>query len=245
MSYTLLASTGERSRSNLDSKPQPELAVSIPIATSRVVSIEPRLKKLVELVGYPTFSRYDDDNALSVRDAEPEGRDSFSILVKAIANQQLSSKAASTILARLRTACAGVINPDGIVALGPEGLRPLGFSGSKSIALFELATNVIDRRLILDGIDHLTNEEIIVSISSQRGLGKWSAEMFLIFHLGRLDVWPIDDLGVRKGYSAIFGLEELVKPKVLDPLGERFRPYRSILAWYCWAAVDQGNELWD
>ncbi|EQD78296.1 DNA-3-methyladenine glycosylase II, partial [mine drainage metagenome] len=65
------------------------------------------------------------------------------------------------------------------------------------------------------------------------------------FHLGRLDVWSIDDLGVRKGYSSIFGLEELIKAKVLEPLGERFRPYRSILAWYCWAAVDQGNELWD
>ncbi len=229
----------------MDSILHAEGASALAIATERVVMIEPRLKKLVDLVGLPTFSRYDDDKSVSVRDSEPEGRDSFSVLVKAIANQQLSSKAASTILARLRGACGGVINAQGIVSLEPEGLRPLGFSGSKSLALYELAMHAIDKSLILDGIDHLSNEEIISVISSQRGLGKWSAEMFLIFHLGRLDVWPIDDLGVRKGYSSIFGLDELIKPKALDPLGERFRPLRTILAWYCWAAVDQGNELWD
>ena len=172
----------------MDSILHAEGASALAITTERVVMIEPRLKKLVDLVGLPTFSRYDDDKSVSVRDSEPEGRDSFSVLVKAIANQQLSSKAASTILARLREACGGVINAQGIVSLEPEGLRPLGFSGSKSLALYELAMHAIDKSLILDGIDHLSNEEIISVISSQRGLGKWSAEMFLIFHLARLDV---------------------------------------------------------
>jgi DNA-3-methyladenine glycosylase II len=75
-------------------------------------------------------------------------------------------------------------------------------------------------------------------LTSVRGIGRWTAEMFLMFQLGRPDVWPVDDLGVRKGYSLIYGLPEMPRARDLDPLGEPFRPYRSVVAWYCWRAVD-------
>src|SRR5919198_1489897 len=84
----------------------------------------------------------------------------------------------------------------------------------------------------------LSDDEIVARLSSVRGIGRWTAEMFLIFQLARLDVWPIDDYGVRKGYARIYGLAELPKPKELVVLGERFRPYRSVAAWYWWRAVD-------
>jgi len=90
----------------------------------------------------------------------------------------------------------------------------------------------------LDRIEELGDDEVVRRLIEVRGIGRWTAEMFLMFRLRRLDVWPVDDYGVRKGYGIIHGLEESPKPKALDALGERYRPYRSIAAWYCWRATD-------
>jgi DNA-3-methyladenine glycosylase II len=90
----------------------------------------------------------------------------------------------------------------------------------------------------LSRMGRLPDDEVVRELTLVRGIGRWTAEMFLMFQLGRPDVWPVDDLGVRKGYSLIYGLSGMPLARDLEPLGERFRPYRSVVAWYCWRAVD-------
>ena len=95
-----------------------------------------------------------------------------------------------------------------------------------------------DGGLPLDGIDAMTDDEIVDALSRVRGIGRWTAEMFLIFQLHRLDVWPVGDLGVRRGYALAHGLPEIPRPRELLALGEAYRPYRTIAAWYCWRAAE-------
>ena len=90
----------------------------------------------------------------------------------------------------------------------------------------------------LHDVERLGDEELIARLSTVPGIGRWTAEMFLIFQLGRLDVWPVGDYGVRKGYALLYGLADAPPPKELEPLGDRFRPYRSVAAWYCWRAAE-------
>ncbi|MDQ3937192.1 MAG: DNA-3-methyladenine glycosylase 2 family protein, partial [Chloroflexota bacterium] len=110
-------------------------------------------------------------------------------------------------------------------------------SGSKTAALLDLAAKSADGTVPLDGIDALDDEEIITRLVKVRGIGRWTAEMFLLFELQRPDVWPVDDFGVRNGWSIIYGLPEMIKPRELAAEGERFRPHRSLVALYCWHAV--------
>ena len=129
------------------------------------------------------------------------------------------------------------MTPDAILATSPEALRAAGLSGNKTLSLIDLATKVRDGAVPLVGIDELDDEEIIARLSAVRGIGRWTAEMFLLFELERPDVWPVDDLGVRHGWSVIHELAEMIKPKALQAEGDRFRPYRSTVALYCWHAV--------
>src|SRR5262249_39091885 len=117
-----------------------------------------------------------------------------------------------------------------------------GLSGSKVASIRDLAAKVADGIVPLARIGRLPDEEVIMRLSVVRGIGRWTAEMFLIFQLRRLDVWPVEDYGVRKGYSLAYGLPDLLTPQQLRVEGERFRPYRTVAAWYCWRAVhDQRN----
>jgi len=111
-------------------------------------------------------------------------------------------------------------------------------SGAKAASIFDLASKATDGTVPLDRLDELTDAEIIQRLVTVRGIGRWTAEMFLIFQLRRPDVWPVDDLGVRKGYAVIHNLQIPPTPKVLDALGEIYHPYRTCAAWYCWRAVD-------
>ncbi|MFN2545527.1 MAG: DNA-3-methyladenine glycosylase [Actinomycetota bacterium] len=166
-------------------------------------------------------------------------RDHFGALVRSIVFQQLAGKAAAAIHGRFVALFDGQrIDPDAVLAAGVAKLRTAGLSGAKATSIMDLATKVADGTVPLRGISRYADEEIIERLSGVRGIGKWTAEMFLMFQLGRLDVWPVDDYGVRKGYSLAYDMAELPKPKELDLLGKRFRPYRSIAAWYCWRAVD-------
>jgi DNA-3-methyladenine glycosylase II len=110
-------------------------------------------------------------------------------------------------------------------------------SGAKTAALRDLATKVRDGTVPLADAHRVPDDDLIARLSSVRGIGRWTAEMFLIFTLGRLDVWPVDDLGVRRGYQVAYGLPEMPKPKALQALGDPFRPYRTVAAWYCWQAT--------
>jgi DNA-3-methyladenine glycosylase II len=149
----------------------------------------------------------------------------------------LAGAAAAAIWGRFRALVDGELTPEAVLALPEEAIRGAGMSGAKTAALKDLAAKVHDRTVPLADVHRVPDHDLIVRLSSVRGIGRWTAEMFLIFTLGRLDVWPVDDLGVRRGYQLAHGLEEMPKPKALEVLGEPYRPYRTIAAWYCWQAV--------
>jgi DNA-3-methyladenine glycosylase II len=166
-------------------------------------------------------------------------RDHFGALVRSIVFQQLAGKAAMAIHGRFVALFDGQkIDPEAVLAAGLAKLRTAGLSEAKATSIIDLATKVEDGTVPLRGISRYSDQEIVERLSSVRGIGKWTAEMFLMFQLGRIDVWPVDDYGVRKGYALAYGMTELPKPKELELLGKRFRPYRSVAAWYCWRAVD-------
>jgi DNA-3-methyladenine glycosylase II len=163
----------------------------------------------------------------------------FATLVRAITFQQLAGPAARAIHGRLIAALDGDISPERLLALPEEALRGAGLSGAKTASLRDLAAKVLDGTVVLEPrrLAHLSDDEIVTRLSSVRGVGRWTAEMFLIFQLRRLDVWPTGDLGVRRGYGLAWGVPTPT-PKQLDALGERYRPYRSVVAWYCWRAAE-------
>jgi DNA-3-methyladenine glycosylase II len=164
-------------------------------------------------------------------------RTHFAELVRAICYQQLAGAAARTIHGRLETAL-GTTTPEAVLATPVADLRAAGLSGNKTASIRDLAEKVLAGDVELDRVARLSDEEIIRELTLVRGIGRWTAEMFLMFQLGRLDVWPVDDLGVRKGYGILFGLSPAPTARELQPLGDELRPYRSVAAWYCWRAAD-------
>jgi DNA-3-methyladenine glycosylase II len=166
----------------------------------------------------------------------------FATLVRSIVYQQLATAAARAIHGRLIAALGSddtAVTPERVLATAPELLRAAGLSGRKVESLRDLATKVLDGTVILDPrrLARLTDEEITARLVTVRGIGKWSADIFLMFRLRRMDVWPTGDLAVRKGFALAWGVPEPTE-KQLVPLGEPYRPYRSVVAWYCWRAVE-------
>src|SRR6266567_4048248 len=165
----------------------------------------------------------------------------FDALAESIAYQQLSGKAAATIFGRVRALYPKRkwFSPELIIATGDEIFRSAGLSRAKTAALKDLAAKTLDGTVPTRAVlDRMSDEEIIVRLTTVRGIGRWTVEMMLLFDLGRLDVWPVDDYGVRKGFAKIFGRRKLPTPKQLMKLGEKWRPYRSVAAWYFWRALD-------
>jgi len=165
----------------------------------------------------------------------------FDALAESIAYQQLSGKAAATIFGRVRALYPRrkYLNPREILATPDESFRAAGLSRSKIAALKDLAAKTIDGTVPSGrAIVRMTDEEIIARLITVRGIGRWTVEMLLLFDLGRPDVWPVDDYGVRKGFAKSFGRRRLPTPKQLMKFGEKWRPYRSIAAWYFWRALD-------
>ncbi|MCU0691836.1 MAG: DNA-3-methyladenine glycosylase 2 family protein [Polyangiaceae bacterium] len=163
--------------------------------------------------------------------------DHLTALVRSIVYQQLSGRAASTIFARLVAllpARAGVATPR---------LRAAGLSHSKITYLRDLCARIDDGRLVLERISEQSDAEAESALTQVRGLGRWSAHMFLLFHLGRPDVWPLDDLGVRKALMRLDGLLDVPTPRDVERRGDVWRPYRSVASWYLWRALDAGAAL--
>jgi DNA-3-methyladenine glycosylase II len=198
--------------------------VSFSRATQEVARRDPVLRRFIRRAG-------------PFRLAVPRD-DHFSALVESILYQQLAGAAAAAIHRRFIALFDGQLTAENLLATSDQALRGAGISGSKVAAMRDLATKSLDGTVPLEAIERLRNDSIVERLVQVRGIGRWTAEMFLIFQLRRLDVWPVDDYGVRKGYALIYGLKELPKPKQLDLLGEKFRPYRTIPAWYCWRAVE-------
>jgi DNA-3-methyladenine glycosylase II len=161
----------------------------------------------------------------------------FEALAESILFQQLAGAAAAAIHRRFVALFDDGIRPDAVLATPVDRLRTAGLSMAKATSILDLAAKVADETVPLEDIERLSDELIVERLSLVRGIGRWTAEMFLIFQLRRLDVWPVDDYGVRQGYALAYSLRELPKPKELMALGERFRPYRTVPAWYCWRAV--------
>jgi DNA-3-methyladenine glycosylase II len=163
----------------------------------------------------------------------------FAALVRAIVYQQLAGAAAAAIHRRLITALNSDVQPDALLSLSDESLRAVGLSANKAASLRDLATKVLDGTVVLSprGLSRESDDEVIARLSTVRGIGPWTAEMFLMFQLRRLDVWPTGDLGVRRGYGLAWKIP-MPSAKELQPLGDRYRPYRSVVAWYCWRAAE-------
>lgn len=163
----------------------------------------------------------------------------FAALVRSIVYQQLAGNAAAAIHGRLVTALGGDVSPSNLLALSPEETRAAGLSANKTASLRDLSTKVLDGTVVLDpqGLRRESDEEVVTRLSTVRGIGEWTAHMFLMFQLRRLDVWPTGDFGVRKGYGLAWGIP-MPSPRELAALGDPFRPYRSVAAWYCWRAVE-------
>ena len=164
--------------------------------------------------------------------------DYFAALARSIMYQQLAGRAAAAIHARFVIAIGGSVTPQAVLSTSPEDLRAAGLSGNKTAAILDLATKASDGTVPLAELDSLSDDEIVARLSTVRGIGRWTAEMFLMFQLRRLDVWPVDDYGIRKGWALVHGLKEPPAPRPFTAEGEKFRPYRSVAAWYLWRAVD-------
>jgi len=160
----------------------------------------------------------------------------YQSLIRAVIAQQVSTAAAQTIIARLETKCAGSITAEKVGALTSKQLQSVGLTGAKVRTISELTAAALSGEINFRKFAHMSDEEIIQELVPLFGIGQWTVEMFLIFHLGRLDVWPIGDLAVRRGWDNLHGNSEPIKPKELQKLGEQFTGMRSVVAWYCWRA---------
>jgi 3-methyladenine DNA glycosylase/8-oxoguanine DNA glycosylase len=162
----------------------------------------------------------------------------FGHLAGNIVYQQLAGRAAASIHGRLVEALGGEVTAERVLATPEEVLRACGLSGSKTASLLDLADKVASGEVSLDRIGRLSDEEVVGHLTVVRGIGPWTAQMFLMSTLGRMDVWPVGDYGVRAGFAKAWSLDDIPDPKTLDALGAPFRPYRSLVAWYCWRAAD-------
>jgi DNA-3-methyladenine glycosylase II len=171
-----------------------------------------------------------------------ETASAYESLFRAIVYQQLSGKAAGTILGRVLAKCGNpdtTPDPAHFLTQTDEDMRACGLSRQKLAALRDLSQKRLDG-IVPDSeeIDHLPDQDIIARLTAVRGVGQWTVEMYLMFTLGRPDVWPVDDLGVRKGWKIAHGLDEMPKPKAFKAMADHLKPYRTQVAWYCWRVCD-------
>jgi DNA-3-methyladenine glycosylase II len=204
----------------------PTRRVSYAEAARTLAARDPVIARLVAEVGLPRFRRPQESH--------------FAALVRAIVYQQLAGAAASAIHGRLVAALDGDVRPEALIALSDESLRAVGLSANKALSLRDLATKVLEGTVVLAPrrLSRQSDDQVVARLSAVRGVGPWTAEMFLMFQLRRLDVWPTGDLGVRRGYGLAWQVPTPTA-RELQPLGDRYRPYRSVVAWYCWRAAER------
>ena len=200
-------------------------ARSYPAAAAILADRDPVLRRLIAAAGPPRL--------------RPPSESHFAALVRAVLYQQLAGAAAAAIHGRLIAALGGEVTPQRLLSLPDGALRSAGLSTAKAASLQDLAARVLDGTVVLDpaGLRAESDAEVVARLSTVRGIGRWTAEMFLIFQLRRLDVWPTGDLGVRKGFGLAWGIP-MPTARELEPLGDPYRPYRSVVAWYCWRAAE-------
>lgn len=162
----------------------------------------------------------------------------FEALVESVISQQLAVKAADTIYGRVKNLAQGRVSPSRISGISEIAMREAGVSGAKFRAIQGLADAALTGQIKINQLHKISDDqEIFKQLTSLWGIGPWTVDMFMMFQLGRLDIWPTGDLGVRRGYEKIYRLHEEITPLALEKKGEKFRPYRSVVAWYCWRAL--------
>jgi len=201
-------------------------------ARKELAASDPTMAALIKRIG-----KIDLATRLERRKEERPG-DAYGALLRAIVGQQLSTKAARTIYLRVLDLFGGTTpTPEQLLEASEEDLRGCGLSGRKTEYVRDLAAHVLSGELELDRLDRLGDEEVIEEIVAVRGLGRWTAEMFLLFHLQRPDVLSGGDLGIRKAIQIEYGLEEMPTPQQVLEIGERWRPHRSLASLYLWESL--------
>lgn len=193
---------------------------------------DPRLGRVIRRVGPFTLLN-------QLRRGDP-----LSVLVQAIVHQQVSMQAGATIFGRVCQAAGGTpdrISAEGVLGCGPQALRAAGLSRQKVSYVQDLARRTLDRSLPLEALPRMVDQAVIDALTEVKGIGRWSAEMYLMFHLDRLDVLPVGDLGLREGIKVLWGLEQRPTPREAAELGQGWAPFRSIATWYLWRMLEAGG----
>ena len=188
------------------------------------------------------FAKVISESPLCTIGSSPSPESNFQSLVSSVISQQLAVKAADTIHGRLIQLAKGQITPVRIAKLSDAALREIGVSGAKSKTIQGLAQAALTGSVPINDLHELSDEDVFNGLTSLWGIGPWTVDMFMMFQLHRLDIWPTGDLGVRRGWESIHKLSEQIEPKALDVKGEKFRPYRSVVAWYCWHHLDNAKQ---
>jgi 3-methyladenine DNA glycosylase/8-oxoguanine DNA glycosylase len=187
---------------------------------------DPVLKRMLRDHGVPDLHRHG------------RRRPHFAELARMICYQQLAGRAAAAIHGRFEALFDGPPTAEAVLAVPFDTLRGVGLSNAKAMSIRDLATKVEEGQVELDRVARLSDEKVVSELVLVRGIGEWTAHMFLMFQCGRIDVWPIGDYGVRMGFARMYGLDPMPTPKELGPAGDPYRPYRSLVAWWCWRAAD-------
>ena len=207
---------------------KPTSANLVALALNQLKLADPILCEIINRVG---------EYRLEYRDP------SFETLVKSIVYQQLSGRVASVIFARLASAAGGNLTPASILKLRPARMRAAGLSAQKTAYIRDLARHTRDGRLVFEDLQRLSDEAVIEALTIVKGIGVWTAHMFLIFALRRPDVLPTGDLGIRAAIRKAYGLAELPKPAEMETLARPWRPYCSVASWYLWRSLEAGAEV--
>ena len=184
------------------------------------------------------LARVIDAHPLCTIGRNPKPVTHFEALVESVISQQLAVKAADTIYGRVKDLAKGRVIPGRIAEISEVEMRAAGVSGAKFKTIQGLADAAITKKIKINSLHEINDDqEIFDQLTGLWGIGPWTVDMFMMFQLGRLDIWPTGDLGVRRGWEKIYALTAEIEPKALDKKGEKFRPYRSVVAWYCWRAL--------
>ena len=167
----------------------------------------------------------------------------FAVLVESIISQQLATSAADAIFKRFKELYPKFPTASEILATKKSKLRTVGLSGMKIEYLRDLAKHVEEGRLNMRTISRMSDEDVITHLTQVKGIGRWTADMFLIFSLGRQDIFPVGDLALRKAVQMLFLLPEMPKPKEAEKLGQKWRPHRTAATWYLWKSLRQFNKI--
>lgn len=199
------------------------------------------MKKIAEAIieADPRFRATIDESPLCTIDRKPTQETHFESLVASVISQQLAGKAAETIHGRVHALVSGKMTPARIVKLSDADLRAVGVSGAKSKTILGLGNAALSGEVRINDLHLIEDDDLIYKqLTSLWGIGPWTVDMFLMFQLGRLNVWPTGDLGVRRGWEKIHRMNDEITPTKLHNKGQKFEPYRSVVAWYCWRAAD-------